>query len=146
MPGKNAPEQCCVCSTLRKATRAVTQYFDKMLRPSGLRSTQFNILAELRGRGGATITELTKVLVIDQTTLTRSLALLKRKGLLKFAPKPDGRMKSVQLTKKGLSAFKKAQPLWAAAQKKVLSGMNREHWETLRAELDRLAHEPNAEA
>lgn len=128
----------CVCATLRKATRSVTQYYDNALRPSGLRATQFNILAEVRGAGEATVTELARLLVMDQTTLTRGLALLERDRLLRTVPKPDGRVKSVRLTEKGKRTLQSAFPLWAAAQKHMLKTIGRRAWEALGGELDRL--------
>jgi DNA-binding MarR family transcriptional regulator len=130
----------CVCASLRRATRSITQLFDNTMRPCGLRATQFNILAEIQAAGEATVTALTKKLLIDQTTLTRSLALLERAGLLKTVPKPDGRLKSVRLTKKGEQAVTKAQPLWAAAQKQVIARLGARAWESLSSELERLSH------
>ena len=135
--------QRCVCATLRKATRSVTQYFDNTLRPSGLRATQFNILAEIRGAGEATVTELTKILVMDQTTLTRSLVLLERDGLLRAVPKPDGRVKSVQLTTKGELVLQAAFPLWALAQENMIKSIGVEAWALLGSDLDRLARRPD---
>ena len=41
----------CVCSTLRMVSRAVTQLYDDILRPSGLRVTQFSILATIARSG-----------------------------------------------------------------------------------------------
>ena len=40
-------EATCACSNVRKAARAVTQLFDEMLQPTGLRSTQFTLLESL---------------------------------------------------------------------------------------------------
>jgi DNA-binding MarR family transcriptional regulator len=134
----------CVCATLRKATRSVTQFFDNTLRPSGLRSTQFHILAEVRGAGEATVTQLTKLLVIDQTTLTRSLALLERDGLLTTVPKPDGRLKSVRLTTKGDRALAAAFPLWSAAQAKMVSTIGLAAWEVIAGKLETLAQKAAA--
>ena len=57
--------QHCICATLRKATRSVSQLYDNALRPSGLRATQFHILAELHGVGEATVSQLTKILIIE---------------------------------------------------------------------------------
>jgi DNA-binding MarR family transcriptional regulator len=108
-----------------------------------LRATQFNILAEIRGAGEATVTELTKVLFVDQTTLTRGLALLERDGLLRPVPKPDGRLKSVRLTEKGEKALQSAFPLWAHAQKKMMVSIGVEAWAKLQGDLDRLAEIPN---
>ena len=129
----------CVCAALRMATRSVTQVYDKHLRPSGLRSTQFHVLSAIRAVGEATVTRLTKILLIDQTTLTRGLALLERDGLVRTVPQPDGRLKSLRLTKKGESALESAEPLWAAAQKQILGVLGPNAWPELSRELDRLA-------
>ena len=132
-------EQPCVCATLRKATRTVTQLYDDALRPSGLRATQFNILSEICGAGEATVTELTKCLVMDQTTVTRSLALLEKSGLLRTVPKADGRLKTVQLTKKGESSLELAKPLWTKAQKTAVKAIGADVWALLADELDQWA-------
>src|SRR5439155_16223391 len=63
----------CVCNTLRMVTRVVTQLYDDCLRPSGLRVTQFSILAAIARLGEASLKQLEDKLAIDQTTLTRSL-------------------------------------------------------------------------
>src|SRR5437016_14005353 len=45
----------CVCNTLRMVTRVVTQVYDDCLRPSGLRVTQFSILAAIARLGEASL-------------------------------------------------------------------------------------------
>ncbi len=76
----------CVCSTLRMVSRAVTQLYDDVLRPSGLRVTQFSILATIARLGEANLRQLEDMLAIDQTTLTRSLNLLERDGVIERVP------------------------------------------------------------
>src|SRR6266705_2198348 len=83
----------CVCSTLRMVSRAVTQLYDDVLRPSGLRVTQFSILAAIARLGEANLRQLEHMLAIDQTTLTRSLNLLERARVIERVPHPDGRVK-----------------------------------------------------
>ena len=61
-PGRLSP---CVCSTLRMVTRAVTQLYDDGLRPSGLRVTQFSILATIARMGEANLKQLADTLAID---------------------------------------------------------------------------------
>jgi len=79
--GKNRARQPqCVCDTLRRVTRVVTQVYDEMLRPSGLRVTQFSILDTIARMGEANLRQLENTLAIDQTTLTRSLKLLEEGG------------------------------------------------------------------
>src|SRR6266436_9421401 len=98
----------CVCSTLRMVSRAVTQLYDDILRPSGLRVTQFSILATIARSGEANLRQLEAALAIDQTTLTRSLNLLERDRLIERVPHPDGRIKAMRLTRSGERVLKVA--------------------------------------
>ena len=79
----------CVCNTLRMVSRVVTQLYDDCLRPSGLRVTQFSILAAAARLGEASLKQLGDELANDQTTLTRSLTLLECDGVLERASHPD---------------------------------------------------------
>jgi DNA-binding MarR family transcriptional regulator len=123
---------------LRKATRSVTQIYDAALRPTGLRATQFHILAELHG-SEATVGQLARRAVLDQTTLTRGLALLERDGLIRAVPKPDGRLRSVALTRKGRNTLARALPLWSGAQQHVVAALGAPAWVAMSAKLDKLA-------
>src|SRR5207247_9573928 len=51
-PGRLSP---CVCSTLRMVSRAVTQLYDDILRPSGLPVEQFSSLATSANSGEANL-------------------------------------------------------------------------------------------
>src|SRR6266536_3681648 len=127
----------CVCSTLRMVSRAVTQLYDDVLRPSGLRVTQFSILATIARLGEANLRQLESMLAIDQTTLTRSLNLLERDGLIERASHPDARIRAMKLASKGRRALAAARPLWARAQDKVLREWGTTAWADARR---RLAH------
>src|SRR5438093_13472590 len=128
----------CVCSTLRMVSRAVTQLYDDILRPSGLRVTQFSILATIARSGEAHLRQLEAALAIDQTTLTRSLSLLQRDRVIERMPHPDGRIKAVRLTRKGRRVLNVARPLWANAQDKVLQELGPSAWNDAERRLARL--------
>ena len=130
----------CVCNTLRMVSRVVTQLYDDCLRPSGLRVTQFSILAAIARRGEASLKQLENELAIDQTTLTRSLTLLERDGVLERASHPDARIKAMRLTAKGRRALEVARPLWAQAQGKVLRELGTKAWADAQRRLTRLHH------
>jgi DNA-binding MarR family transcriptional regulator len=130
----------CVCNTLRMVSRVVTQLYDNCLRPSGLRVTQFSILAAVARLGEASLKQLEDELAIDQTTLTRSLALLERDGVLERASHPDGRIKAMRLTSKGRRALGVARPLWAQAQDKVLRDLGTKAWADAQRRLTHLLH------
>src|SRR5207245_10690719 len=132
-----------VCSsdlTLRMVTRAVTQLYDDVLRPSGLRVTQFSILAAIARMGEANLKVLEDTLAIDQTTLTRSLNLLEREGVIERASHLDGRIKAMRLTSKGRRALEVARPLWAQAQDKVLRELRTKAWADAQRRLTHLLH------
>src|SRR5438445_12847776 len=128
----NGPDRArlspCVCSTLRTVSRAVTQLYDGILRPSGLRVTQFSILGAIARLGAANLRQLEYMLAIDQTTLTRSLNLLERDRVIERVPHPDGRIKAMTLTSKGRKALEAARPLWARAQDEVLRELGTTGW------------------
>ena len=130
----------CVCNTLRMVSRVLTQLYDDCLRPSGLRVTQFSILAAVARLGEVSLKQLEDELAIDQTTLTRSLILLERDGVLGRASHPDGRIKAMRLTSKGTRALEAARPLWTQAQGKVLRELGTKAWADAQRQLTRLHH------
>ncbi|MFQ5914973.1 MAG: MarR family winged helix-turn-helix transcriptional regulator [Nitrospinota bacterium] len=125
----------CACFNLRKATRAVTQLFDGILEPSGLRATQFPILGAVSSAGPETISRLAKRLVMDRTTLTRDLKPLQREGLVEVVPGEDRRTRMVRLTKRGREALGKAVPLWREAQARIVEGLGPKRLRALLADL-----------
>lgn len=128
----------CVCNTLRMVSRAVTQLYDEILRPSGLRVTQFSILAAIGRMGEANLRRLEDALAIDQTTLTRSLSLLERDRLVQRVSHPDRRVKAIGLTSKGERALAVARPLWAQAQDTILRELGTKAWADAQRRLARV--------
>ena len=81
----------CICNNLRRAARLVTNYYDKLLEPFGLRMSQATVLVVLYLAGVQTINEMAEKLELDRTTLTRNLKPLAHQGLLTIAPGSDQR-------------------------------------------------------
>jgi DNA-binding MarR family transcriptional regulator len=111
----------CYCATLRQATRALTALYDQHLGAAGVKVTQFGILQALEFMGQARNRDLEGALSIDQTTLTRNLALLAREGFIAVVGRPSGREKSWGLTPDGSDLMAQAKPLWEKAQAEVRS-------------------------
>ena len=110
----------CACGNIRRATRSLTQYYDGLLKPSGIRSTQFSVLLNIALNDGITIGELANLLVMDQTTITRNLSALKRTGFIEITPGDnDARKKCLRLTSVGEAKLIEAMPLWEDAQKRI---------------------------
>ena len=107
----------CNCQALRAAARHVTQFYDHCLAPSGLRTSQFTILAKLKSMGPQTINALAGDLAMDRTTLGRNILPLQRDGLIRIeASAADRRAKHLVLTKPGEARLRTAAKLWYAAQ------------------------------
>lgn len=109
----------CNCLAIRQAARHVSQFYDQLLAPSGLRATQFAILSRLQRGGPMTINELAAKLVMDRTTLGRNLLPLEREGLIEIGPgATDRRRREVRLSAAGAARLAAARLGWAAAQKR----------------------------
>ena len=106
----------CYCATLRQAARAVTVLYEEMLADSGLHATQFTILQVLDIAPARTTTELSEIIGVDQTTATRTLALIKKSGLAKDIVGEDRRQRHWSLTPQGQAQMRKLKPRWEAAQ------------------------------
>jgi DNA-binding MarR family transcriptional regulator len=115
MPGNAAARPAdCNCFAIRSAARHVSQLYDQILAPTGLRTTQFSILAHLK-EGPRTINALAQKM--DRTTLGRNILPLERDGLLATASAPsDRRAKVLRLTKAGEDRLRAARICWTDAQ------------------------------
>jgi DNA-binding MarR family transcriptional regulator len=115
-PDQSLPDTLCYCSSLRQASRYVTAFYDQMLSGSGLRVTQFAILARLMPRP-ATVTQLAQGMVMDRTTLARNLQPLVRAELVLVRPsEQDRRERLIVLTAAGRDKVEAILPAWRRAQ------------------------------
>ena len=111
--------QSCACLNMRKANRALTQFYDRFLRSAGIRSTQLPILTTIASVGPQRVSQLAKLIVMDQSTMTRNLKFLNEKKLIRVRPGKDKRVREVVLTDKGAKLILKANPLWQKAQSRI---------------------------
>jgi DNA-binding MarR family transcriptional regulator len=129
----------CACFNIRKATRAVTQFYDDALRPSGLRTTQFTLLVLLQGHGAMTINTLADAAGTDRTTLTRNLAILEERRLVRIRSGDDARVRIVELTAAGEHAATAALPMWQKAQTSVATELGQHRLARLLSDLSATA-------
>lgn len=126
----------CNCLAVRQAARTVTQFYDHHLAPSGLRTSQFGVLAMLERKGPLTINELAAEFVIDRTTLGRNILPLQRDGLIAVKPSPfDRRSKELHLTETGKKKYHATRKYWLEAQKDFEANFGHKRAAELRAML-----------
>ncbi len=117
-PARAAPTpDLCNALALRKASRHLTQFYDRHLAASGITVTQFSILSRLRLHGPRTINELAADLATDRTTMGRNLRPLERDGLVAIqADGKDARCRAISITPAGIERARAARDGWKAAQ------------------------------
>lgn len=106
----------CLNFLLRRTSRIVARYYDEVLKPTGLRTTQFNVLAVLAQTGPISFSKLASILGMERSALARNLKPLERSGYLIAIPGEDKRMRMAELTQRGKEKLKSALPHWAKAQ------------------------------
>lgn len=107
----------CYCATLRQLARAVTLLYQEKLGDSGMPATQYTALQVLDQAPRLTTTELAQLIGIDQTTATRTLALIKKAGFATDSVGQDKRQRLWALSPKGQAQLRKLKPRWDAAQR-----------------------------
>lgn len=107
----------CVCRNLRMTTRITTQYFDQIFQTVGIPAAQFSLLSDIASRESVTITELAEILLMDQTTVTRNIEILRKKGyVLVRTDDNDSRRKCISISDTGLQKLNEAMPKWNEVQ------------------------------
>lgn len=127
----------CACRNLRMTTRVITQYYDKALLVSGLKSTQFALLNDiLTKEEGISVNELADYAMMDQTTVTRNIAILRKKGYVDVKTEDnDSRKKRITVSDSGKDKFAAAVPLWEEAQTNLQQIVGQEQYKAFLATL-----------
>ena len=129
----------CVGFRLRRANRAITSFFDRRLRETGVRGTQWPVLAGLAQMGRVPLGRLAEVLGMDASTVSRSVQPLVRQGWVRLedATEASRRQRFAALTRSGTKKFEEARAVWAEAQRDLLAVAGSE-WPAVVETLDRL--------
>lgn len=76
----------------------------------------YRLLKRAAEAGRPNISELSRIVGLDRSTLGRNLRVLERQNLIRFEGAKDERARVVVLTPEGEAALAKARPLWGEAQ------------------------------
>ena len=121
----------CMCASFCRACRVLTQHYDTALRPLGLRATQFTLLHALSLAGEVSQRTLGEILAIDSTTLTRTLAIMGRRGWIASRSGKDRRERWLSLSEIGRAEFKRARPHWEKVQQGLRAQLGNKRWNEL---------------
>jgi DNA-binding MarR family transcriptional regulator len=133
----------CFATSARKASRRLTQLYDGTLALSGLRPTQYSILAELATRSEPpTLTELAEAMLSDRSALGHALRPLVRDGYVALRlGETDRRTQRIALTDRGHNKFREGLRRWRTAEEAFVSLDGAKWSESLRAAVLTIAHD-----
>ena len=106
----------CTNFKLRQLTRRVTQHFDRIVAPAGLKTTQYSLLSHIERLGPVSPGELARAMTMDASTLTRNLKPLIKLGWAELGPGVNGRSRVVRATAAGRTKRAEAARQWKRAQ------------------------------
>jgi DNA-binding MarR family transcriptional regulator len=117
--GKASSYSRCMCAAVRRANRAVTQLYDAVLSPTGLKATQFILLHAIADSGSVAQWQLAQDNAMAVETLSRRLAALRRKKLIELQIGDHHGEHVYRLTPAGKELFQRALPYWHRAQERL---------------------------
>lgn len=120
----------CMCGSFRTA-RALTQLYEDALRPLRLRATQMTILQALSRAGEISQGRLGEMLAMDSTSLTRTLAIMRRHGWIAERRGRDRRERWLRLSGAGEKTLRRADPVWEEAQSRLRRDLGAQDWDQL---------------
>ena len=109
----------CLNASLRKACRVLSSLYAETMHESELQGTQFTLLSTIAGFGEVTIGDLSDFLSMDQTTVTRSVHLLRKSDYVEIVPGEDQRIRVIRLTERGQETLEHSYPMWLEAQTRI---------------------------
>lgn len=121
----------CVASRLRKLSRLVNGIYNAELTAAGLTISQFNILTALAKLQPTTPAQISRVLRLEKSSLSRNLELMRRNGWIET--EGDVRISQLSISAKGERAYARALPGWERAQDKCQKILGPEIAEKLQA-------------
>lgn len=124
-------KQPCACTTVRKANRALFRFYEDAMEGSGLSITQFAIARALNRNGPTPLIDLAEELVMERTSLYRTIAPMEASGAVQIKPARTGRAKIARLTAKGVKIMTNAEPNWNKAQSFVVNSIGEADWNLL---------------
>jgi DNA-binding MarR family transcriptional regulator len=120
-----------MCGSFRRTSRALTQLYEKALRPIGLRATQLTILQVLSRTGEVSQGQLGEMLAMDSTTLTRTLGIMRRHLWIVERRGEDRRERWLRLSEAGQAKLSRAVVVWEKVQSRLRNQIGDQAWEKL---------------
>lgn len=109
----------CIAYRVRLLSRVITGIYDRALLPLGLKVNQANILTMLSLTEQASSADIARVLLMDKSTVSRTVDRMKKNGWISISSLGDGASQVITVTPKGRELLAKAHTQWEKAQKQA---------------------------
>jgi DNA-binding MarR family transcriptional regulator len=126
----------CTCMHIRRSSRAVTQYYDAVLAPSGISSSQLTLLATISLDQLQSLKQVADRIGMTPSSLTHMLKPMFEQDLVENEIGTNKKTKHLVLTDRGMRTLKLATPLWECAQEELVAKIGERDWQDL---IDKLA-------
>lgn len=126
----------CHCINLRRANRAVTDFYDRTLAACGVTVNQYSLLSNIKRSDGVSVSALADAMGLERSTLVRTLRPLLESGLVEDRAAPGTRNRRLHLTASGEETLHCGRPLWKSAQREIERNLGADNVTALYAMLD----------
>lgn len=130
----------CHCIALRRANKAVTDYYDDKLRPCGVTINQFALMRNLERLDNPCVSELAQKMRLERSTLVRTLRPLLASALIEDGAAAGARNRRLRLTNQGRKVLRKGAALWDDAQRGFEQALGADNLASWHSMLEALQH------
>ncbi len=128
----------CIAYRVRLLNRVITGIYDRALQPLGIKINQANILTMLSLTDRATSTDIAKVLLMEKSTVSRTVNRMRENGWISVAGQGDEPSFEITVTPKGRKLMAGVHAGWKKAQRQAAELLGEEGVTAVRKLHDRL--------
>lgn len=112
---------------------------DVVLKPARFTEHEWRILVVLSDNNGCTMSKMADWTVLDRSTMSRTLTVMERRGLVRRKLREsDRRVTEIYITKKGWDSYSATLPIVEAVSEKMLTGLSKHDVDQLSRTLRKL--------
>lgn len=130
----------CIFTAMRKANRILYRRYQEALAKTDISIVQLSILRALERSGPLPLARLSEDLVMERTSLYRTIEPMVKAGRIRLFKADVGKAKIAELTAEGQISIEQAMPYWAKAQESIIAESGIDEWQAFQSMLQALAN------
>jgi len=138
IPGGSMEITGKIIHQLYQTTRIISTRLNQRLEPCGIYSSEWTIITTIKEQGAMSQSSLANYLNIEPPAISKSLANLERKGIIKRREGSDKREKTVFLTDETLRQYHHWEDIVRRHRQQILAGLSKEELDQLYGSLQKI--------